>query len=103
MSATDKYNRKMAAIEGSYESNPMNTDGLMSSTFSVIKNNIYSALMHAVGLDDNVSISYLKQDPNDGIPVGDKVLQPYTGVGIMQAYNELGNPSCGVYSMHTIA
>ncbi len=82
--------------------NSDDTRNVISSTFSVIKNNIQNALMNAVGFDPNVSISYLRQDPNSGIRVGNKVLQPYTGVGIMQPYNEMGNPSCGVYSLHTI-
>ena len=104
MSTIDAYNTRMAATDGNYKSNPMNTEGLMSSTFSVIKNNIYNALQHAVGLGDNVSIAFLKQmnDPNSGIQAGDKVLYPHPGVGMIQAYNEIGNPSGGVYSLHTI-
>ena len=107
--AVTAVNNLAARGEESYVSKPLNisstndeTRNVISSTFSVIKNNLYNALQNAVGLGDTVSISYLRQDPNNGIRVGDKILQPYTGVGIMQPYNELGNSSCGVYSLHTI-
>ena len=80
------------------------TRNLVSATFSLIKNNIANALMYAVGTDDNVSIAYIKneQDPATTIQIGDKVLHRHPGVGLMQAYNEMGNPSGGVYTMHTI-
>ena len=107
--AVNAVNNLAAVNEGSYISKPLNisstneeTRDIISSTFSIIKNNLYNTLINAVGLSDNVSISYLKQDPDAGIRVGDKILQPYTGVGTMQPYNELGNSSCGVYSLHTI-
>ena len=104
MSSIDTYNTKIAATEGNYKSNPMNAGGLMKDTFSVIKNNLFNALQNAVGCDANVSIAFLRQqgDPNAGIQAGDRVLYPHPGVGMIHAYNELGNPSGGVYTLHTI-
>lgn len=86
------------------DKNDENTGNIISSTFSLIKSNIANALMYAVGTDDNVSIAYIKneQDPNATIQIGDKVLHKHPGVGLMQAYNEMGNPSGGVYTLHTI-
>ena len=85
--------------------NDEETQNLISTTFSIIKNNIHNALMYAIGTDPNVSIAYIKneQDPNNCIVIGDKTLYKHPGVGMMQAYNEMGNPSGGVYTMHTIA
>jgi hypothetical protein len=84
--------------------NDDSTRNIISSTFSVIKNNIQNALMYAVGTDINVSIAYIKneQDPAGSIQIGDKKLYKHPGVGLMQAYNEMGNPAGGVYTMHTI-
>ena len=86
------------------DKNDDETKNLISSTFSLIKNNIQNALMYAVGTDTNVSIAYIKneQDPSATIQIGDKVLHKHPGVGLMQAYNEMGNPRGGVYTMHTI-
>ena len=109
--AINKLTTNAAQNENSYVKTKLNIDknddetrNLISSTFSVIKNNIQNALMYAVGTDVNVSIAYIKneQDPNGSIQIGDKILYKHPGVGLMQAYNEMGNPRGGVYTMHTI-
>ena len=84
--------------------NDEETKNIISNTFSIIKNNIHNALFYSVGTDPNVSVAYIKneQDPNSCIQMGDKILYRHPGVGLMQAYNEMGNPSGGVYTIHTI-
>jgi hypothetical protein len=80
------------------------TRNLVSSTFGMIKNNL-EAFWYSVGFEPNVNIAYEKtiNDPNNCIEVGGKKFYPHPGVGNLRAYNEMGNPSGGCFSMQTMA
>ena len=41
-------------------------------------------------------------DPNQCIEVQGRKFYPHPGVGNLQAYNELGNPSGGCFTLHTM-
>ncbi|MDE6138275.1 MAG: hypothetical protein K2F57_02255 [Candidatus Gastranaerophilales bacterium] len=80
------------------------TKNVISSTFGLIKNNL-EALWYSVGLEPNVNIAYEKtmSDPNQCINVNGKNFYPHPGVGNLKAYNEMGNPAGGCFSMQTLA
>jgi hypothetical protein len=80
------------------------TKNIVSSTFGMIKNNL-QAFWYSVGLEPNVNIAYEKiiSDPSNCIEVGGKKFYPHPGVGNLRAYNEMGNPSGGCFSMQTMA
>lgn len=108
--AIDKINRNVATTETYVQANfnirktDDETRNIISSTFGMIKNNL-EALWYSVGLEPNVNIAYEKtmNDPNQCIEVNGKKFFPHPGVGNLRAYNEMGNPSGGCFSMQTMA
>ncbi len=104
--------RGIAAVsEGSYVQtdlgitvNDEGTRNIISETFGVIKQNL-AAIWFSTGLDPNVNNAYAStmMDPNQCIEVQGKRFYPHPGVGNMRAYNEMGNPSSGCFTMHTLA
>ncbi len=104
-------NQTAAAAEGNYVPTAIEIDRsddfqrkIISSTFGVIKNNILQAFWYSTGLDANVNSAYTQvmTDPNQCIEVQGRKFYPHPGVGNLQAYNELGNPSGGCFTLHTM-
>ena len=79
------------------------TQGIISSTFGVLKQSL-EAFWYATGLDPNVNnaIANTMNDPNQYMEIQGKKFYPHTGVGRIQAYNEMGNPSGGCFTLHTM-
>lgn len=77
------------------------TRNVVSATFGVIKNSI-EAFWYSTGLDPNVNNAYETTMTNDGIEVGGKMFYQHPGVGNLHPYNELGNPSGGCFTLHTL-
>lgn len=79
------------------------TRNIVSSTFGVIKNNLY-AFWASVGLEPNVNTAYQQTmtDPNKAIENNGKIYFPHPGVGNLRAYNESGNPSGGAFTLSTL-
>jgi len=111
--AINAINRTAAATDNSYVRTDLGirasndeTKNLISTTFGqYIKNNL-EAFWGAVGLDPNVNIAYQKimSDPNAAIDMGNnRVAYPHSAVGNLHAFNEVGNPRGGVFTMQTIA
>lgn len=100
IASNDKYIKTDLGIRETNEE----TANVISSTFGVIKNSLDS-LWYSVGLDPNVNVAYEKtmMDPNMGFEVRGKMYYPHPGVGNLKAYNEVGNPSGGCFSMQTLA
>lgn len=80
------------------------TRNVISSTFGMIKNNL-EAFWYSVGLDPNVNNAYEKTmtDPSQCFEIQGKKFYQHPGVGNLKAYNEVGNPSGGCFTMHTLA
>lgn len=109
--ATGEINRIAAMGENIYTPTDLNikrtdeeTRDVISSTFGVIKKNILQAFWFATGLDGNVNSAYQQAmtDPSLSFEVKGKTYYTYPGVGKLQAYNEMGNPSDGCFTMQTI-
>lgn len=108
--AVQAFNNIAAMGEDNYVSTDLGiktsneeTKNIISSTFGVIKNNL-DALWYSVGLDPNVNNAYEKvmMDPNLCIEVQGKKFYQHPGVGNLRAYNEMGNPSGGCFTMQTM-
>ena len=80
------------------------TRNLVSNTFGQLKKYV-EGMFYCNGFSTNVSNAYYSamNDPNEQINVGDKVYCQHPGVGNFRAYNEMGNPAGGCFSMHTYA
>ncbi len=80
------------------------TRNVISSTFGIIKNNL-EAFWYSVGLDPNVNNAYetTMTDPNQCFEIQGKKFYQHPGVGNLHPYNEMGNPSGGCFTMHTLA
>ena len=110
LASVNEINRRQASTDNyvSVDFQIKKTDeekrNVISSTFGVIKNNLES-LWYSVGLDPNVNMEYQKimSDPQQSFEVQGKRFYPQSGVGKIQAYNEMGNPSGGCFTMHTLA
>lgn len=109
--ATGEFNRVAAMGESTYVRTDLNikktdeeTRNVISSTFGVIKSNILQAFWYATGLDGNVNGAYQQAmtDPDKSFEVQGKKYYTYPGVGKLQAYNEMGNPADGCFTMQTI-
>lgn len=80
------------------------TKNIISSTFGIIKNNILEAFWYSTGLEPNVNNAYTNtmSDPNQCMEIQGKKFYPHPGVGNLQPYNEVGNPSGGCFTLHTM-
>lgn len=79
------------------------TKNIISSTFGVIKNNLY-AFWASVGFEPNVNTAYQNTmtNPNMATENNGKIYFPHPGVGNLKAYNETGNPSGGSFTLSTL-
>ncbi len=109
--ATGEFNRAAASTDNyirtnlNIKSTDDETRNVISSTFGVIKNNILQAFWSATGLDSNVNTAYEQSmtDPSQSFEANGKRYFVYPGgVGKLQAYNELGNPADGCFTMQVI-
>ncbi len=80
------------------------TRNVISNTFGVIKHNLDS-FWYSIGFDPNVNIAYEQamMDNENSFEVDGKTYYRHPGVGTLKAYNEIGNPSGGCFTMHTLA
>lgn len=102
-----------ATAEGSYTQVNLAPENTMQAkaelgeairaTYSALKGQI-EAFFYGEGLSQNVTNANLNimNDPNQYIEVQGKRFYPHSGVGRLQAYNELGNPSGGCFTLHTM-
>jgi len=77
------------------------TRNIISSTFGMLKNNL-EAFWYSTGLDPNVNNAYANTMSSEGIEVQGKKFYQHPGVGNLHPYNEMGNPSGGCFTLHTM-
>lgn len=106
----DAINRTAAMNEENYVPTDLgitrtdeSTRTLVSSTFGYIKHSV-EAMWYSIGTSPNVNKAYEQAltDPSQSFEVQGKSFHTHPAVGKLQAYNEMGNPSGGVFTMHSI-
>ena len=104
-----KIRNIIASSENSYRTVNLNKSGedfgeLNRSTYSVLKRDVVNYAWNTEGTSVNVTNAIIasENDPSQFMEIEGKKLCQIPGVGIMRAYNELGNPSCGCRTFHMI-
>lgn len=110
-SAVDAINRTSVSYNNAYTATNLNikaydeeTKNVISNTFGVLKHD-FNASWNAIGFEPNVNIAYEQTIMNgeNSFEMDGKIYYQHSGVGNLKAYNEIGNPSGGCFTMHTIA
>ena len=103
----EAFNRVSIANNNAYtptnlgiKSNDEETHNIISTTFGMIKHNL-DAFWNSIGFDPNVNIAYEQamMDPNKSFEADGRIYYQHPGVGTLKAYNEMGNPSGGCFTI----
>lgn len=88
--------------DGSYQGKTSLGEAIRS-TYSLLKQSV-EAYWDAIGTSPNVTNAVITSmnDPNQYMVVEGRKFCQHSGVGRLQAYNELGNPSGGCWTCHLI-
>ena len=80
------------------------TNGILGATFGAMTKNILDIVWGAIGFDANVTAGYeqIMTDPNMAMEIKGRNYYPHPGIGNMLPYNDMGNPSGGVFSLYTM-
>ena len=109
--SVEAFNRKSISFNNDYKATNLGiksydeeTKNIISNTFGVIKHNL-NAFWYSIGFEPNVNIAYEQAMMNNetSFELEGKIYHQHPGVGNLKAYNEIGNPSGGCFTMHTLA